>query len=71
MKCPNCKKKMKRNFCIYCGYMNNGNFINNKPFVIKETDLELFLGKRFDVINRNKNLFTVFFWVLFIFVLID
>ena len=60
MKCPNCKKKMKRNFCIYCGYMNNGNFINNKPFVIKGTDLELFLGKRFDVINRNKNLFTVF-----------
>lgn len=56
MYCKNCGKKLIKNFCIHCGLMSNGIFINtNKP--IKETDLEKYLGKEYDKIIRNQNWF--------------
>ena len=43
MKCPNCNKEMKNNYCMVCGYMQNGNFvgecINEKNNDIRITSL--------------------------------
>lgn len=59
-KCPMCGKPLKRNFCMHCGYMTNGVFIGkNKPIGI--SDIEIYLGKRFDKILRNKNSAVAFF----------
>ena len=58
MKCPNCGKPMNKNFCIYCGYLTNGNFINKKIHQIG--DVEKVLDKDFDKVIRNENKFTVF-----------
>ena len=30
MKCPNCGKEMTKDFCMFCGYMSNGNYIKKK-----------------------------------------
>ncbi|MDD5887889.1 MAG: hypothetical protein PUC82_00110 [bacterium] len=61
MNCPNCNKKMEKNFCMHCGYMLNGNFINRSKSEIVASDLELYLGKKFDIINRNINTPVIFF----------
>ena len=58
-KCPNCRKRLTRNFCMHCGYMTSGIFIDvKKPQSI--TDLEIYLGDRYDKLNRNKNSFVTF-----------
>ena len=42
MKCPKCGKEMTHNFCMFCGYMTNGNYIQTKKE--KVTELERILG---------------------------
>lgn len=58
-RCPKCGKIKKFNYCIFCGYMDNGNMIDpNKP---KEPlDIEIYLGERYEKINRNTNAFSLF-----------
>lgn len=59
-KCPNCGKKLTRDFCMYCGYMTSGIFIDvKKPKKIR--DIEVYLDNRYDKMNRNKNSFVPFF----------
>lgn len=58
-KCPNCGKRLTRNFCMHCGYMTSGIFIDvKKPKSI--TDIEVYLDERYDKMNRNKNSFVAF-----------
>lgn len=52
MICPNCGKFMKNNFCICCGFMENGNFIH-KTYEKSHSDLELYLGNNYQKIIRN------------------
>ena len=54
MVCPNCGMEMKHDFCIHCGYMTNGNFIDTDK-IIDDSLLELYLGKDYDKITRNQN----------------
>lgn len=58
-KCPNCGKPLQRNYCLHCGYMDNGVFIG-KNTTQSISDVEIYLGRRYDKINRNKNAFLVF-----------
>lgn len=55
MNCPNCGKTIKKNYCMFCGYMlDTGNFIDkNKKGEV--TPLETYLGYNYDKIVRNKN----------------
>lgn len=55
MNCPNCGKNIKKNYCMFCGYMlDTGNFIDkNKKGEV--TPLETYLGYSYDKIVRNKN----------------
>lgn len=58
MNCPKCNSKLVDGCCIKCGYLNNGNQIENKN-IDKNEDLKIF-NKDFDRINLNKNLLLVF-----------
>lgn len=58
MNCPKCNGKIIDNCCVKCGYLTNGNKIENRE-IDKNYELKLF-NKDFDIINRNKNLFLVF-----------
>lgn len=54
MYCTNCGSKIVKNFCIHCGLMTNGVYVDvNKK---KELDdLELYFDNDYDKILRNKN----------------
>jgi len=58
MNCPKCNSKLVNGCCIKCGYLSNGNQIENKN-IDKNEDLKLF-NKDFDKLNLNKNLLLVF-----------
>lgn len=54
MYCTNCGSKIVKNFCIHCGLMTNGVYVDmNKKK--KLDDLELFFDNDYDKILRNKN----------------
>ncbi len=58
-KCPVCSKNLKGNYCMYCGYLPSGAFIGkNEPTSI--SDIEIYLGEKYDIINRNKNTGLIF-----------
>ena len=59
MKCPKCGKPMTRSFCLYCGYMENGNTITKAEKNPSATDIEIYLGDRFDTICHNENMLEV------------
>ena len=61
MKCPKCGKPMTKAFCLYCGYMENGNTITKAEKNPSATDIEIYLGDRFDNICHNENTFLIFF----------
>ena len=61
MKCPKCGKPMTKAFCLYCGYMENGNTITKTEKNPSATDIEIYLGDRFDTICHNENTFLIFF----------
>lgn len=59
MKCPNCGKSMTKDFCMYCGYMKTGEFVDyNKEKEV--SDIELFLGDDYNKILRNKTYISTF-----------
>ena len=65
MKCPKCGKPINQKanksfYCLYCGYMENGNTITKTKKNISASDLEIYLGDRFDKVYRNENMFTIF-----------
>ena len=65
MKCPKCgkpimKKESKSFYCLYCGYMENGNTITKTKKNNSASDIEIYLGDRFDKVYRNENMFTIF-----------
>lgn len=60
MKCPKCGFKMKDNYCMHCGYMKNGNTISNKESNPSASDLEIYLGDKFDTLYYNENTFLIF-----------
>ena len=45
MKCPKCGKPMTKYFCLYCGYMENGNTITKAEKNPSATDIEIYLGE--------------------------
>ncbi len=54
MICPKCKMKMNNeDYCFHCGYMSNGNVIEQKE--VAPTMLELYFGEKYDKYMRNKN----------------
>ena len=58
MECPNCGKKMTNNFCMFCGYILNGNYITkNNP---KISDIEKVFGDEYNMIVHNDNKLIVF-----------
>lgn len=61
MNCPNCGKELKKDFCIHCGYMSNGNFVSKEKIIHKIPDIEVYFGEKYDMINRNENTFLVGF----------
>lgn len=59
MKCPNCSKNMTKDFCMYCGYMKTGEFVDyNKKKEISDT--ELYLGDEYNKILRNETYISTF-----------
>ena len=70
MKCPKCGKPINQKanksfYCLFCGYMENGNTITKTKKNISASDLEIYLGDRFDKVYRNENMFTIFLLVIF------
>lgn len=57
--CPKCDMPLHDNFCMHCGYMTNGVYIGEKE-VESISDVEMYLGERYDKINRNQNSFLAF-----------
>lgn len=59
MKCPNCGKNMTKDFCMFCGYLKTGEFVDyNKTE--KVSDLELLLDKDYNKILRNETYISTF-----------
>lgn len=59
MICPNCGFEMKDSFCIHCGYMSNGNYISSHESNSNVSDLEIYLGDKYNKYLYNENsLFT-------------
>ncbi len=59
MKCPKCGKPLHKDFCMYCGYMANGNIIDTKK-KIEASKLEKYLGNDFETIIHNENAKEIF-----------
>lgn len=60
MICPNCGKKSNNSsFCMFCGYLTNGNFIDNNHAKVR-SDLEIYLDDDYFVVTRNTNYITTF-----------
>lgn len=64
MKCPKCGRKMihdqKHTFCLFCGYMDDGTIIKGKSEESKVSDVEIYLGKKYDKIYRNDTNLIIF-----------
>lgn len=60
MLCPNCNKEMKENYCMRCGYMDNGNFIDpNKKNSDKHENIRIY-NSDFEKMYRNHNSYLPF-----------
>lgn len=55
MKCPKCGKEIKKNYCMYCGYILDKDIFINKNKKGEPTLLETYFGYDYDKIVRNKN----------------
>ncbi len=58
MKCPKCGKNMTKDFCMFCGYMLNGNYIHKTNYEV--SDLEKALGNDYNKVIRNENIGFIF-----------
>lgn len=59
MRCPKCKLDGFKDFCMHCGYMSNGNFIDIQNNEKEVTLLEKYLGNDYDIILENRNWYIV------------
>ena len=53
MKCPNCKIELEKGICLKCGYMENGNQIEQFKQNEKNIDIQLY-NSDFEIMNQNK-----------------
>lgn len=58
--CPKCGRPMHSFWCLHCGYMVNGEIITKESKNPNASDLEIYLGERFDVVCYNENKLFVF-----------
>ena len=58
MRCPKCGKNMNKDFCMFCGYMLNGNYIHKTNYEVN--DLAKALGNDYDKVIRNENVGFIF-----------
>lgn len=65
MKCPKCGKNMSHdahnNFCLFCGYLGDGKFISKNEKLQQCSDVEIYLGKRYDNVLHNETNVLIFF----------
>lgn len=58
--CPKCGRPMHSFWCLHCGYMVNGKVITKESKNPNASDLEIYLGDRFDTVCYNENKLFVF-----------
>lgn len=65
MHCPNCGRKIYKDtehqFCIHCGYLDDGKQIRKRDEKRRLSDMEIYLGDDFDKIYRNDTSLSCFF----------
>ena len=54
MKCPNCNIELEKGICLKCGYMENGNTIEQFKDTNQHTEIRLY-NEDFDQMNTNQN----------------
>lgn len=54
MKCPNCNIELEKGICLKCGYMENGNKIEQFKDTNQHTEVRLY-NEDFDQMNTNQN----------------
>lgn len=59
--CPKCGKAMHSFWCLHCGYMVNGKVITKQEKNPSASDLEIYLGERFQSVCYNENTLLIFF----------
>lgn len=58
--CPKCGRPMHSFWCLHCGYMVNVKVITKESKNPNASDLEIYLGDRFDTVCYNENKLFVF-----------
>lgn len=53
MICPNCDIEMNKGICLKCGYMENGNYIEQYKKEDRNTDIRIY-NEDFDEMNTNQ-----------------
>ena len=53
MKCPKCNVEMDKGICIKCGYMENGNYIEQFKKDDRNTNIRIY-NEDFDEMNTNQ-----------------
>lgn len=54
MKCPNCNIELEKGICLKCGYMENGNTIEQFKDTNQHTNIRLY-NEDYDEMNTNQN----------------
>ena len=54
MKCPNCNIELEKGICLKCGYMENGNTIEQFKDTNQHTNVRLY-NEDYDEMNTNQN----------------
>lgn len=54
MKCPNCNIELEKGICLKCGYMENGNIIEQFKDTNQHTNVRLY-NEDYDEMNTNQN----------------
>ena len=54
MKCPNCNIELEKGICLKCGYMENGNTIEQFKDTNQHTEIRLY-NEDYDEMNTNQN----------------
>ena len=60
MKCPNCNIEMNNGICLKCGYMSNGNYIEQYKKTDKYTAIRMY-NEDYDIMNYNSSKLLTFF----------
>lgn len=60
MNCPNCNIELKKNYCLKCGYMDNGSNIDNVGNPWQANEYQMYLKEDYEDVLANKNYKFVF-----------